>query len=255
MRRCCTFIHCPLCILAHFHGLLGVCFQEIDGDESADEDKASGSKESNSRSSSLTLIAWTSLSKYYSGGSCIGGAIISDDKEFMSAVQKWIEVHGHHVSPIHCQRVLKNMSLMNERIAKTSAMTLNVARFLSNSKNAVDVRYPLLENHISHGMTKRFWTEKKYGPSVLHFKVAVPQIKTDDDAWECMEQWKIDGLGFERKTSYGGKDTRFEQMDNPVEEDGFWVRMAIGFADEENEVIDLLKKLFASLDTNASENQ
>jgi len=91
----------------------------------------------------------------------------------------------------------------------------------------------------------------QYGPSVLYFKVAL-QVKTEDDAWDCIKQWERDNLGFVVKTSYGGKDTRFDQVDNNVDDDGFWVRLAIGFEDEENDIIESLKLLFESLNCQQS---
>ena len=208
-------------------------------------------KMSSSKVSPLTVIAVTSLSKYYSGGSCIGGAIVSDDEAFMSATEQWISMHGHHFSPVHCELVLKNINLMKDRIPKTSAMTINVARFLKefNDDIVVDVKYPLLEDHVSYEMARKYLKGKdgiQYGPSVLYFKVAL-QVKTEDDAWDCIKQWERNNLGFVVKTSYGGKDTRFDQVDNNVDDDGFWVRLAIGFQDEENDIIESLKLLFESL--------
>jgi len=209
---------------------------------SSDSDKLSDSD------GPLTVIAVTSLTKYYSGGSCIGGAIISDDRAFMKAVDRWMVVHGHHVSPVHCQLVLDNMDLMEQRIPKTSATTINVARFLEEFEDdmVVEVRYPLLESHVSCRVATKYWTPKGYGPSVLHFKIALG-IKTEDGAWECLTQWEREGKGFPLKTSYGGRDTRFELMDDVVDENGVWVRLAIGFDDAEKDIIDTLKSLFDSL--------
>ena len=72
-------------------------------------------------------------------------------------------------------------------------------------------------------------------------------VDSEDEAWEYMMQCERDGLGFAVKTSYGGRDTRFEQMDNAVEEDGVWIRLAIGFGDEEKDIIDTLRSLFESI--------
>lgn len=152
-----------------------------------------------------------SLTKYYSGGSAIGGAIISDSCGLFIKITDFYILNGIHISPHNCKVILDNMSTMEERIHNTSLLTYEVVDKLG--KMGVKVYHPLVDN-------KEFLDKYCYSanvPTVLYFKTEYNSKK------DLLKSTPI-----HEKTSYGSKDNRIELN----KEDGnVYVRLAVGYND------------------------
>ena len=113
----------------------------------------------------------TSLSKYYSGGNCIAGAIIGNNEnmeynnidqqkrkallcKILSINWQKFKNEGIHINPIYCNIIIKNMKLMNKRICHTSKTTVNIAKYLQDKKKIHSVKHPYLTCHQDHKLSK-----------------------------------------------------------------------------------------------------
>ena len=73
-------------------------------------------------------IAVTSLTKYYSAGSCICGAILTRNNNLYDHMMVFIKRNGLHVSPLNCQLVSTQIVSLKDRIEKSSATTIKVVK-------------------------------------------------------------------------------------------------------------------------------
>ena len=178
-------------------------------------------------------IVITSLSKHYSGGKCIGGALIIKDNDIFNVTKNHYKLSGEHVSSHICSVILENMEEMNHRIEKTSIMALKIANYL-DSKDTIDkVEYPLLKTHNTFKL-KDIYFKKNIGPNIFSFLIN----EKKEIVKEKFENMNILNL----KTSYGGEDTRIDSA--PVEEnDKTWCRISIGYNDDYSKIIDGLNEI------------
>lgn len=150
-------------------------------------------------------IAVMSLTKYYSGGKCIAGAIVCK-KNFYGWLFDYARINGLHVSPIHCQIIIDAMNDMETRIIKASKTTTVLAELLSDNSNFIVVRHASLLKDSSHPFAVKFYN--KYNndiiyPSVISFIV---RLKSD----EAIEWMKSKNINYE--TSYGSAESRFRPI-------------------------------------------
>ncbi len=73
-------------------------------------------------------IVFSSMSKHYSGGSCIGGFTISPSA-FAKNLNNLIRMRGIHISIPYCQLFLKNIPKMEERIKMSFEKTMEMVNF------------------------------------------------------------------------------------------------------------------------------
>ena len=181
----------------------------------------------------------TSLTKYYSGGHCISGAVIGKE-HLMKDIFRHSKITGNHISLPYCEIILRQMPQMEERIRKTSQITLNIAKFLENHPKVLSVTHPLLDSHPSCHLAKMYFNN--LGPSVLTFYL---EFNTKAD---CMK-WLDSSDLIQLQTSFGGKETKFDQWPSRFGKDFkiFQIRLAIGYESKETEIIEELKKLLEKL--------
>jgi cystathionine beta-lyase/cystathionine gamma-synthase len=171
-----------------------------------------------------------SLTKYYSGGVAIGGAIISNHV-ILNDIIDHMRIMGQHISPYHCHLIYDGTLKMNERIIKSSQLTKKIALYLQEHKKIYGVSYPLDEKHISYSLVQKYFKkheEELLGPSVLTFKVKSSKNKI----LKAFESSQI----IDHKTSFGSKMTRTDPW--PYKENEFVVcRLAIGYDDTYERII------------------
>ena len=184
------------------------------------------------------LVA-TSLTKYYSGGHCISGAVIGKG-QLMKDIYQHAKITGNHISLPYCEIISRQMPQMELRIKKTSPMTLNIAKFLENHPKVSNVTHPLLESHPSYALARKYFDN--LGPSVLTFNL---KFNTKGN---CM-RWMDSSDLIQLQTSFGGKETKFDQWPSRFGKDFeiFQVRLAIGYESQETEIIEELGKLLERL--------
>jgi len=179
----------------------------------------------------------TSLTKYYSAGHCIGGAVMSRSKTLMKNVFDWMIVNGNHVSPHHSELVYKNAQNLKERIAHSSALTIKVIDYLVKNQKVLGVNHPYVTKKKDPKVKLPF--KNGLYPSVLTFKVKGKK----DEVLKVLSAATV----VEHKTSFGSKMSRTDPW--PKTEDGFtWVRLAVGFEDSYDRVVKGLEEILSHLE-------
>ncbi len=164
-----------------------------------------------------------SLTKYYSAGECIAGAIICK-KKFYQRLFDYVRINGLHVSPIHCQIILDNFDSLSDRIIKTSAMTKIVALSLV-SDNRINIRHASLLSDLSNVKAATYYNKidgDTLYPSIISF--SIPLGFHEAIAWMKSKQ-----ISYE--TSYGSSKTRFDCWPHIIDSNNTLCRLAIGYDD------------------------
>lgn len=164
-------------------------------------------------------IVVTSLTKYYSAGQCIAGAIMTK-KKLYSKLFDFVRINGMHVSPIYCQMVSTAMQTLSDRMIYTSELTTKIIDLLLTN-NKIIVKHP----YVNSVMATKFFSkvdEKIIYPAVI--AVYVPLSVADAIAW--MKSMKIS-----YETSYSGKMSRFDPWPEQISDNCTMCRLAVGYED------------------------
>lgn len=170
-----------------------------------------------------------SLTKYYSGGQCIGGAVMSNNYQIMFRINDANKVMGHHVSPHNSELIANRMIEMDQRISSSAALTLQMAHYLKDHPKVFSVNYPLLPEHPSHQFAKSMFL--KDGPSVLTFFITSSKTKF----LKVVKSSQIDLL-----TSFGSELSRLDPWPLLVtlnNQSYLMVRLALGYNDDYDRVV------------------
>ena len=188
-------------------------------------------------------ITLSSLTKYYSGGNAIGGAITTSNNDYFEKIVRFSKQNGMHVSPVNAQIISNNIDHLESRIKASSQLTEMIVKKYAD---CLSIDHPLLENHPSHEMAKKYL---KYYPSV--FVMQIPASKTKSI-------WSMKNSGvIEYKTSFGGEHTRFDTYPKTVNNlnNGRMIqsiavthcRMALGYNDTVEDVIKGIDQFIANI--------
>lgn len=168
-----------------------------------------------------------SLTKYYSGGSHIGGAVIGAK---VGHIKKLLAAQGYHVSPKACEIMSQALTSLEARIQQTSETTKKVAAYLGDK---VIVRHCSLETDRSHALSNIYY-KGSYVPGVMSLIVNFNK----DDAIKWMNS-----MNFEYETSYGGPKTRFDSHPKDISDTQTRCRLSIGYADSVDRIIEEFDKV------------
>lgn len=175
-------------------------------------------------------IVVTSLTKYYSAGQCIAGAIVSKKKLF-SKLFDFVRINGIHVSPIYCQMVYEAMQTITERMVYTSGITTKIIDFLSTNDKII-IKHPYIKPIYANNFFTMIDNKIIY-PSVI--AIYVPMSKENTIQW--MKSMKIN-----YETSYGSKESRFDPWPQQIDDNNTMCRLAIGYEDTFERLYDELKE-------------
>lgn len=170
-------------------------------------------------------IVVSSLTKYYSGGTAIGGAIFVNNKKIFSSVIRIISVLGLHVSPENCNRISNGIMTMEKRIITTSNIMKTVLEYKNKKCNFI---HPMMPNHSSYKLANSYLNG--FYPGVMMV--------------ECNNIPNFDKSSLEIKTSFGASHSRICPYSIHNETVGFWFRLAIGYDDNPDIILENLEKLF-----------
>jgi len=160
------------------------------------------------------------MTKNYSGGNAIAGAILSNNP-IMEKVFNWIRFNGLHVSPFNCKIVAENIPKMDERIITSSELTKHVIADLQNNPKII-INHPFVPTHPSYDLYKTFQKNNTIYPSV--FNIGIKTSKTK--ALRTMQESKV----IEHKTSFGGHSTRSDPWPKLDSETNLmFCRISIGY--------------------------
>lgn len=101
-----------------------------------------------------------SLTKYYSAGTHIGGAILGYN---IWQVKYLLSSQGWHVSPKACEMMNEALTSLDHRIQQTSETTKKIVAYL---RKKVFIRHCSLETDISHGLSNLYY-KGSYVPGVI----------------------------------------------------------------------------------------
>jgi cystathionine beta-lyase/cystathionine gamma-synthase len=158
----------------------------------------------------------TSLTKYYSAGNVIAGAIISNFDDNIN-IMDWISWNGLHVSEPVIQIIIDNIKTLDERVKKSSDLTVKIIDYLMNTqnmtlKNKIMIRHPVINSQNKLSLYPSVFTVKLLNAS----KNKVIKI--------------IKNSKIEYKTSFGSSKSRIDSY--PVKlDDGMLIRLSIGYED------------------------
>ena len=144
-----------------------------------------------------------SLTKYYSGGGAIAGALLSASSGLFIAAADWLSLNGQHVSPYNCQRILERLPSLEQRVGASSARTTALLALLAERN--VPVQHPLLAQPTLAARYFRRVDGHLRVPSVLLLERGAPRHSA-----------------IAERTSYGGKEDRIERY-------GAAARLALGY--------------------------
>jgi cystathionine beta-lyase/cystathionine gamma-synthase len=165
----------------------------------------------------------TSLTKYYSGGCAIGGAILCPDRpdQLAQSIEEHIKRTGLHVSPHNAQVVTERLSTMDSRINHSSKTTIDVLKQLESNPQIVSIVHTAINTHPSHQMAERYF-KRGLWPSVFTIYVNTPK----DTALKAMRSSKL----IEHKTSFGCRLSRTDPWPQTFGQ-ATMCRISIGYED------------------------
>lgn len=163
-------------------------------------------------------IVILSLTKYYSGGNAIGGAILGGSK-FIKKIKYLNKINGIHVSPVNCDIIYKNYITMNERIRYTSDLTIKIIK-------EINEKFEVLHPYITNNKNNLF--------NVLYPSVFSVNITSNKD--EIYRIISENNLKIKILTSFGSKTSRLHIYKNKI-------RFSIGYGDNLDILNDILKIL------------
>lgn len=175
-----------------------------------------------------------SLTKYYSGGSVIAGAIICRDSFKMKYIEKCHRSNGYHISPHDTTMIIEKIDGLENRYKSASDTAIIVISKLMEF--GINVEHPVIH---TKERAKKFL---KFAPPV--FSLLIENIPTEK-LFEIFERH-----GFEIKTSYGGKRSRLCNYPRIIEvypeKFALRIRISIGYENQNadtitTEIIDSLK--------------
>jgi cystathionine beta-lyase/cystathionine gamma-synthase len=174
----------------------------------------------------------TSLSKYYSAGTVIAGAIISKFDN-NADIMKWISMNGLHVCDLGIQLIIDNIKTIDDRVQKSSTLTLKIIDYLLNVKNS-KLKNKIRINHPSF-LKNNYITKfpSVFTIFILGYKNAV--IK-------AVQNSKI-----EFKTSFGSSNSKIDTWSTKLE-DYIRIRLSVGYSDTLDNLISKLDSILDSLD-------
>lgn len=180
-----------------------------------------------------------SLTKYYSAGNLISGAILSFNDCLDDYISFWMEIAGPSVCSDTCGEINQLMDSMPERINQSSKMTMEIMQqVIKLGDPLIDIVHPCLPNHVSNGLAKQYFNG--LNPSIFIMLINA----TDDQINEALEKCPLDLM-----TSYGCEMSRIEASDTyRYDGDDYGhVRLTVGYGDDVDRVVGAIQKLLLDI--------
>lgn len=173
-----------------------------------------------------------SLTKYYSGGTAIAGAILGNQLQLMEKIIKWAKVNGNHVSPYNCKLIMKEIPNIEKHIHKTSVITKGLIELLENKG--------IVSCMISDTPRIKYFNDRLY-PSVI--KLTLPRKKR-------YIKRILKSIDIKISPSFGAANSKIDNYFHQQEINGKWyttIRISIGYNDTyerlSQELLSLVSKM------------
>lgn len=182
-------------------------------------------------------VVVSSLTKYYSAGTAIGGVILSKTKDHNELIEQWILLNGLHTSPYNAKLIIDNITTLDKRICQSSKITLEIIHELQKNYPTLKINHPII-NKVKLNMY----------PSV--FTINIPNIYKEKKYNSYKLKHELDKLlnitDIEYKTSFGGNMSKIDTYPKCIN-DYISVRISIGYDDDTKKVVSELKKILSQV--------
>lgn len=174
-----------------------------------------------------------SLTKYYSGGNAIGGAIIAKNDTYYNSLRTITKIFGLHVSPVNCDIIFNNIDTICARISQSSKKTICVITKLIDD-NRIKIYHPYTNYPLNY-------EKNDLVPSVFVVKLTGIKNNNKNDFALIVKKSFI-----EYKTSFGYHKSRIDpwikfKKNGSVYNLSF--RVSVGYNDNVDKVYSELKKI------------
>lgn len=181
-------------------------------------------------------VAVTSLSKYYSAGTAIAGAVMTNCDMFNNILEQYRRTHGLHVSPYNARSIHNAITTLDDRIKHSSAITCQVVSSLYEAHPEIVVSHPSLPNHPSYSISKESLIKDaddiQY-PSVFTFRVK----SSSNFIMKTLNNSNVDF-----KTSFGGSMSRYDPY--PTRQGEYMrCRFSVGYNDTSERILEEINNL------------
>ena len=179
-------------------------------------------------------IVVESLTKYVSGSTCIMGAAYFKyaDEPIMQLCVDYNKATGLHIDPAHCTFLLKRLTSLEQRIMDANHRTRQYLFELQQHHNIDKIHHPLLiYNPKDPEMSiLKIKSSRLIIPNVIYFHIK-PQHNTQ---WKSTFKEHIKSAceyaDILYQTSFGHLEDSIDMWPKK-DEDGIWVRLAVGYSD------------------------
>jgi cystathionine beta-lyase/cystathionine gamma-synthase len=161
--------------------------------------------------SSCTVLA--SLTKHYSGGTHIGGVVVTAHEGLARAVRATQKLRGVHVSPLAAQLINSHLPTLDARCVRMSRVVCDVLDYFTADHQSGRLRlvHPYMADHPSHDVYQRLQRQRALSPSLplllLYPSVFVMCVRAAKT--QVMDALRSNPF-IEFKTSFGGATHRFD---------------------------------------------
>mgnify|MGYP006427096981 CR=1 FL=1 len=183
-----------------------------------------------------------STTKYLGGHSdVIGGAIVSNDEQFMEKIRFQIKTTGAVPGPMDCFLTLRGIKTLHLRVRESTNNAKAITEFLLSHDKVKSVQYPGLESHSQHHIAKK--QMKDFG-GMISFTL---EKDTQEGAIQFMQKTNIITLaeslgGVESLVSHPASMTHGSIPKEVREKAGLMdslIRLSVGIEDVEDLIADI----------------
>jgi cystathionine gamma-lyase len=187
-------------------------------------------------------IVMHSTTKYLGGHSdVIGGAVASNNEEFMEKIRFQVKTTGAVPGPMDCYLTLRGIKTLHVRMERSVENAKKIAAFLNNHPLVEHVHYPGLQNHPQFELAAR---QMKDSGAMISFSL---KNNTTEKAFHVMSATKIFTLaeslgGVESLISHPASMTHGSIPKELREKAGLsdsLIRLSVGIEDVEDLITDL----------------
>jgi cystathionine beta-lyase/cystathionine gamma-synthase len=178
----------------------------------------------------------TSLTKYYSGGNAIAGAIISKNQSDQEKLYKTIKIFGLHTSPLNCGIIFDAVKNISSRITKASENTLQILDKLKSSE--LDIYHPYISGNLTNTNLINESVNSGLYPSVFTIKLSSVE---KSEFVKIIKKSKI----IDYKTSFGYKKSRIDTWPKQYTNGDLLIRVSVGYSDNPDEISNELVKIIS----------
>lgn len=182
-------------------------------------------------------IVVTSLTKYYSAGNAIGGAIMFRDENLYKTAESHNRITGVHISPHNAKIISNNVDTLQTRITRGSEITLKIINQLEKNNKILKISHSSLPSDKNYPLGKKYFKTNLF-PNVFTFDVR----GNKREVLHILSTNKT----INHITSFGAEMSRTDPW--PKEEKGIvTIRLSVGFNDDSDRVVRGINEILSNM--------